>query len=110
MLALLSNIYLLLAALIGCSLNREIGRKRFLFGGYFICGSINWLLAGSEFIGDEVSKRIIHTVLIFLFFGTFNCSVGPVTWIFTSDILKGKALSLSIAANWIGNTIVSISA
>ena len=45
---------------------------------------------------------------MFLFFGAFNCSVGPVTWIYTSDILKGRGLSASITANWAGNVIVSL--
>jgi len=45
--------------------------------------------------------------VLFSFFAAYNFTVGPVTSILSSDILKDKGMSVSVAANWLG-TFVSI--
>lgn len=43
--------------------------------------------------------------MLFLFYAAYNFSVGPVTSIFTSDMLKDKGITYSVAMNWLGNII-----
>lgn len=44
-------------------------------------------------------------LFLFFFYAAYNFSVGPVTSIFTSDILKDEGMSYSIVMNWLGNVI-----
>jgi len=44
-------------------------------------------------------------ISLFAFYAAYNFSIGPVTSIFTSDILKDRGMSYSIVMNWLGNTI-----
>ena len=48
---------------------------------------------------------------VIVFIGGFAMSWGPVTWVILSEIypnsIKGKAMSIAVAAQWIGNFIVS---
>ncbi|KAL4508496.1 hypothetical protein ABPG72_003800 [Tetrahymena utriculariae] len=106
---LLSNIFLLMAAFVGSFLNKSFGRRNYLFGGYLICGFLHSIFAiVSKNNSSGIFQAVFITVFVFVFYGTFNCSIGPVTWIYTSDILKGKYLFYSIGCNWFGVFLASL--
>ena len=59
-------------------------------------------------VKSEKSLQIGVILLIFLYYGCFNCSLGPVVWILGSDILKEEGISLSILVNWTGNICATL--
>ncbi|KAL4456864.1 hypothetical protein ABPG74_014502 [Tetrahymena malaccensis] len=107
---LLTNIFLLMAAFVGSFLNKSFGRRYYLFGGYLICGFLHCIFAIVSKQSQEggTFQAIFIIVFVFVFYGTFNCSIGPVTWIYTSDILKGKYLFWSVGCNWFGVFLASL--
>ncbi|EAR99359.1 MFS transporter (macronuclear) [Tetrahymena thermophila SB210] len=109
---LLSNIFLLMAAFVGSFLNKSFGRRYYLFGGYLICGFLHCIFAIISYqyrdSQGQTFQAIFIIVFVFVFYGTFNCSIGPVTWIYTSDILKGKYLFWSVGCNWFGVFLASL--
>lgn len=54
---------------------------------------------------DSYTLRFLFVLCLFFFYAAYNFSVGPATSIFTSDILKDKGISYSVAMNWLGNII-----
>lgn len=102
-------IFLFFASTLGVTFNRKLARRRYLIGGFGFCAILQFIFSIVSYI-EETNKdngtvRFIFFLVLFLFYATYNFSVGPVTSIFTSDILKDKGITYSVAANWLGNII-----
>lgn len=105
-----SYLFLFFVSTLGVSFNRKLARKRYLVGGFFFCGLMQLALAiisspGKHQLANHISLRFLFIISLFAFYAAYNFSVGPVTSIFTSDILKDRGMSFSIVMNWLGNTI-----
>lgn len=102
-------IFLFFASTLGVTFNRKLARRRYLIGGFGVCAVLQFIFSIVSYIEetnkDNANVRFIFFLVLFLFYGTYNFSVGPVTSIFTSDILKDKGITYSVAANWFGNII-----
>jgi len=42
------------------------------------------------------------------FIGIFECSSGPITWLYMSEIMQDKAVSIATVLNWLVNLVISI--
>jgi len=61
--------------------------------------------------GVSRSSSLAAIIAVVVFIGGFAMSWGPVTWVLLSEIfpnsIKGKAMSIAVAAQWIANFVVS---
>ena len=92
------------------------GRKPLLILGALVMAA-SMLALGTLFnlhmVGAGVSRAssIAAILVIVVFIGGFAMSWGPVTWVLLSEIfpnsIKGKAMAIAVAAQWIANFVVS---
>ncbi|HWA30020.1 MAG TPA: D-xylose transporter XylE [Rhizomicrobium sp.] len=61
--------------------------------------------------GGSKSSSLIAILAVVVYIAGFAMSWGPVTWVLLSEIfpnsIKGKAMAIAVAAQWIANFIVS---
>ncbi|EAR82492.1 MFS transporter (macronuclear) [Tetrahymena thermophila SB210] len=98
--------FLLFVAVLGVAFNRKLARKKYLVGGFLLCSIFQFILAIiSSFkstLKENITLQFVFLLFIFFFYAAYNFTVGPVTVILTTDILKDRGLSYSIMANWLG--------
>lgn len=86
------------------------GRKPLLILGGVVMGGA-MLALGGLFCAHDATMLSFVAVLIYI--GGFAFSWGPIVWVLLSEIfpnpIKGKALAIAVAAQWIANLVVSIS-
>ena len=86
----------------------KIGRKPLLLFGGIIMG-ISMLTLGSLFHSQNTG--LLALVAICFYLAGFAISFGPVVWIMLSEIypapIRGQAMSLAVAAQWVANLLVS---
>lgn len=76
----------------------KCGRKPLLIIGEI--GMIISLLLVGLFVGPlNLNLAIIHLICILSFIIFFEISLGPIVWVYCSEILYTKAMSVSTAAN-----------
>ena len=52
-------------------------------------------------------QKILEIVLLLSFIALFEFSSGPITWLYMSEIMQDKALTVATFLNWIINLIIS---
>lgn len=86
----------------------KVGRKPLLLFGGIIMG-ISMLTLGSLFHSQNTG--LLALVAICFYLAGFAVSFGPVVWIMLSEIypapIRGQAMSLAVAAQWVANLLVS---
>jgi SP family xylose:H+ symportor-like MFS transporter len=92
------------------------GRKPLLILGALVMAAA-MLTLGTLFnlhmvgAGATRTSSLAAVLAIVVFIGGFAMSWGPVTWVLLSEIfpnsIKGKAMAIAVAAQWIANFIVS---
>jgi MFS transporter, SP family, xylose:H+ symportor len=86
----------------------KVGRKPLLIFGGLIMG-LSMMALGVLFHANNTG--VLALVAICAFLAGFAVSFGPVVWIMLAEIypapIKGKAMSLAVAAQWIANLLVS---
>jgi MFS transporter, SP family, xylose:H+ symportor len=100
----------------------RLGRKPLLIVGALVMAAAMLTLGGlfdahlvSATVdkGNSVSRNssLAAIVAVVIYIGGFAMSWGPVTWVLLSEIfpnsIKGKAMSIAVAAQWIANFVVS---
>jgi SP family xylose:H+ symportor-like MFS transporter len=84
------------------------GRKPLLIAGAVIM-AVSMLALGSLF--DAGVQNIWPLVAAVAYIAGFSLSWGPVTWVLLAEIfpnsIKGKALAIAVAAQWVANLFVS---
>lgn len=88
----------------GLVLNK-FGRKTILIWGTMISGIFLAVLAVLKII-DNDSLSFICVICIFAYYMAFNFSLGPIVWLYCSEILPGKGISIATMFNWTGATII----
>lgn len=86
----------------------KYGRKPLqIIGALIMAGSM--ICLGTDFMFRD--KGIIALVCMLAYIAGFAVSWGPVTWVLLSEIfpnqIRGKAMAIAVAAQWIANYIVS---
>jgi SP family xylose:H+ symportor-like MFS transporter len=86
----------------------KVGRKPLLLFGGVIMG-ISMLTLGSLFHSGNTG--LLGLVAICFYLAGFAVSFGPVVWIMLSEIypapIRGQAMSMAVAAQWVANLLVS---
>lgn len=102
------------------------GRRPTFISGGFLMGCAMLIIGiilgvtGIEYYDPNLEKNFMrldsktnsYVIIFFIYFfvGSFAYSWGPNGWIYPSEIyplrIRGKALSVTTAANWISNTII----
>jgi MFS transporter, SP family, xylose:H+ symportor len=86
------------------------GRKPLLITGAVIMAAA-MLVLGSLFNAKAVGLGALIAVVVYI--AGFALSWGPVAWVMLSEMfpnaIKGKAMGLAVAAQWIANLLVSAS-
>jgi MFS transporter, SP family, xylose:H+ symportor len=84
------------------------GRKPLLFTGAVIMAGAMFVL-GCLFNAHAVGLWALLAVVVYI--AGFSLSWGPVVWVMLSEIfpnsIKGKAMGIAVAAQWIANLFVS---
>ncbi|EAR82494.1 MFS transporter (macronuclear) [Tetrahymena thermophila SB210] len=97
--------FLLFVAVIGVTFNRKLARKKYLVGGFLLCSVFQFILAiisSKSTLKENITLQFIFLLFIFFFYAAYSFTVGPVTVILTTDILKDRGLSYSMMAFWLG--------
>jgi SP family xylose:H+ symportor-like MFS transporter len=86
----------------------KVGRKPLLIFGGLIMG-VSMLALGSLFHSQNTG--IIALVAICFYLAGFAVSFGPIVWIMMTEIypapIRGQAMSIAVASQWIANLVVS---
>lgn len=86
----------------------KVGRKPLLIFGGLIMG-LSMLTLGSLFHAQQAG--IFGLAAICLYLAGFAVSFGPIVWIMMTEIypapIRGQAMSLAVASQWIANLLVS---
>ncbi|EAR82490.1 MFS transporter (macronuclear) [Tetrahymena thermophila SB210] len=102
-----SYVFNLFVSTLGVAFDRKLARKKYLVGGFLLCSICQFIMAiiSSCFNNLKENLTLQFTFFMFLlfFYASFNFTIGPVTVILTSDILKDRGFSYSIMANWLGH-------
>ncbi|HEY3785374.1 MAG TPA: D-xylose transporter XylE [Steroidobacteraceae bacterium] len=86
------------------------GRKPLLISGAVIM-AVAMITLGFLFSAQSVGLAALVAVVVYI--GGFALSWGPVVWVLLAEMfpnsIKGKAMGLAVAAQWIANLVVSAS-
>jgi SP family xylose:H+ symportor-like MFS transporter len=106
--AVYSGVTMTVSTLIATFTVDRIGRKPLLIAGAFVMAA-GMLLLGSLFDRHQVAGAALGAIVLYI--TGFSFSWGPVVWVILSEIfpnsIRGKAMSVAVAAQWIMNFVVS---
>ncbi|EAR96281.2 MFS transporter (macronuclear) [Tetrahymena thermophila SB210] len=108
LLSLLSNFIYLIASILSTYFVKKYTRRAILITGSSFAGIFLLLLALLQII-DIQQISFLAFFFISCYFVAFNFSLGPVIWLYSSEILSSKEFSIATTLNWISATIVVVS-
>lgn len=86
----------------------KLGRKPLLFWGGIVMAASMFVLAYLFQVRDLGLPSLIAVVA---YVGGFSLSWGPITWVMLAEIfptsIKGQAMGIAVAAQWLANILVS---
>ena len=98
----------LLATMLVVLIVDKVGRRPLLIFGGVIMG-VSMLLLGSLFHSQNTGALALVAVCLYL--AGFALSFGPIVWIMLTEIypepIRGQAMSIAVASQWIANLLVS---
>ena len=105
--SLVSNIVLLIAAVISSFFVNTLGRKTILMYGALLCCIFQAILCLISALGLS-SLDTFSVVLIYLYYFAFNFSLGPIVWLYNSEVLPVKGVSIATFVNWLCGFILTL--
>ena len=96
------GIILTITALVSGSILDKFGRRPLMLGGHAICIITLGILSTFKMANLVYLNNFV--ILIFVF--GFGMSLGPITPIYTSEILPDKGVSYSMLTGWFGTCVV----
>jgi MFS transporter, SP family, xylose:H+ symportor len=98
----------LLSTMIVVLIVDKVGRKPLLIFGGLIMG-LSMLVLGSLFHAQNTGMLGLAAICLYL--AGFAISFGPIVWIMMTEIypepIRGQAMSIAVASQWIANLLVS---
>jgi MFS transporter, SP family, xylose:H+ symportor len=86
----------------------RLGRKPLLIAGGVVMG-VSMMVLGGLFSSNQLGLGALLAMLTYV--AGFAFSWGPVVWVLLAEMfpnaIKGKALGIAVAAQWIANLLVS---
>eukprot|EP01016_Furgasonia_blochmanni_P046092 TRINITY_DN6589_c0_g1_i1.p1 TRINITY_DN6589_c0_g1~~TRINITY_DN6589_c0_g1_i1.p1 ORF type:complete len:279 (+),score=36.37 TRINITY_DN6589_c0_g1_i1:61-837(+) len=93
----------LLGAIVSGLILDKAGRRTIMIIGVGVItiswGGILWAL------GRDDNDTVVF--FVFLFIAAFGMSFGPVFWVYVSEILPSKGVSLAVLVNWVATLLVA---
>ena len=83
----------------------SLGRRPLLLVGSLVTGLAMLVLSILTFI-DSSSLSFLSVGMIFFYYLCFNVSLGPIVWLYCSEILPSKGISIATMVNWLSGTII----
>ncbi|EAR83833.1 MFS transporter (macronuclear) [Tetrahymena thermophila SB210] len=108
LLTLASNFIFLISAFLSYFFVEKYSRRGILMSGSTLSG-IFLLSLAILYIIDNQQLQFLQFILISCYYVAFNFSLGPVIWLYCSEILQSKEFSIATSINWICATIVVVS-
>jgi hypothetical protein len=105
LMSLISNSVLLIASTLSGFFVNSLGRKKILVFGSLLCATFMALLCLFSILDKAQNFQVS---LIFFYYLAFNFSLGPIVWLYNSEILPSKGISMATMTNWICGTIVVV--
>ena len=107
---------LIIFAFVGGLFINRFGRKIILIGGTAMCGILLGVLSlMSKLRADQIADgdksgtyNAFIVILIFLYCSSFGMSLGPITWIYLSQILSEPGVGFCTAINWLSTLIITL--
>jgi len=88
----------------------RLGRKPLLIIGAVVM-AISMLALGGLFNSHQMG--VLSLVMVMIYIAGFAFSWGPIVWVMLSEIfpnsIKGQAMAIAVAVQWLANLIVSAS-
>lgn len=107
---LIASMVNFMATMIVVLLVDKVGRKPLLIFGGIISG-LSLLTLGSLFHSQQTG--LLGLVAMCCFMAGFAISFGPIVWIMMTELfpapIRGKAMSIAVASQWVANLLVSAS-
>jgi len=86
----------------------RVGRKPLMIAGAIVM-AVSMLVLGTLFATQTLGLAALIAMLVYI--GGFAFSWGPIVWILLAEIfpnaIKGRAMGIAVAAQWIANLLVS---
>ncbi len=86
----------------------HFGRKTLMAINTFLMGVMLMIISISSMFhfieGDKYSPAFI-----FIFVILFEYSIGPITWLYMSEVMVDKGVAIGATVNWISTIIITIS-
>jgi len=105
---LIASMVNFLATMIVVLIVDKVGRKPLLILGGVISG-LSMLMLGSLFHAHQVG--VYGLVAMCFFLAGFAISFGPIVWIMMTELypapIRGQAMSIAVASQWVANLLVS---
>jgi SP family xylose:H+ symportor-like MFS transporter len=105
---LVASVVNLMSTMVVVLIVDKVGRKPLLIFGGLIMG-VSMLALGSLFHSQNTG--IVALVAICFYLAGFALSFGPIVWIMMTEIypapIRGQAMSIAVASQWIANLLVS---
>ncbi|EGR28024.1 major facilitator superfamily protein, putative [Ichthyophthirius multifiliis] len=105
MISLLSNIVLFLASFFSSFFINVLGRKKILLWGSALCFLFLGILA---IVSGSGFHQETSFLFIFAYYISFNFSLGPLVWLYNSEILPEKGISIATSCNWVAGSIITL--
>ena len=108
-LTIVNSAILLIAAFISGKISDKFGRKTILMWGNAACAVLLFLMGILIFFNDRspsIALGFTSIAMTFLYLFAFSLSLGPLIWVYQTEILPEKGISLSVICNWLVLTIV----
>ena len=92
-----------LGCFLGIYILSRVGRKELMLKANFLMTSLLFIMGSAQLKNNTA----LSLICLALFLVCFECSSGPVTWLYMAEILQDKSFSIATVLNWVIKIIIS---
>lgn len=98
------GVFNFIGSVVGFFLLFYFGRRSLLLVGH-VTQAASLLLLG---LFIQLQNKVVPIIFVFIIVFAFECSSGPITWLYNAEILEDKAMSIATVIIWLLAVLVSI--